>query len=352
MELTVGLRGMGMYTPDFPNRQSLLDASIEGCTGEIVKKVTRCDLPAQLTARDVRRMAALTKYAVLAAEDAVGGIDFSGETSGLYMGLTHGTTGLFCEFHDYLFDYGPEMGSPNAFSNGVTNAALGAVSRYLQITGGGVTLVGYEDIGLAVLNHAVTAIESGRFSTCLVGAAEEYASDIENAYFQAQWLHPDKPEYLPWTNDSAHKASLAVSEGAAFVVIEKPSDQTPWLYSPVESLDAFNTKVDCIVCGASGGKQDLYEMRAILKYAQRHALRLPLVYSKALFGELFAVSPLLSTILAAGIISGHIPLPAYAHHPDFSGITSSAPAEDLRSALILSGNRSGEVSAGYIRRAA
>lgn len=349
LRASVKLSGIGLITPALRQVSKLAQV----CTRAPLSPGTRVEQvppPAEITARKLRREAHLSRLALYAAHQALAA---AGEELNLsiVMGLTHGSTSCFTEFHDLLLDYGPEMASPNAFSGGVTTAPLGAVSQHLGVRGGGVTVVGYENCGLDALIQAAHAILDRRVPACLVGAAEEYSPLVQQVYARQGWFSGEPPEALPAVLDAGASppTGFGASEGSVFFVAAQQdlSERAPGcLFYPVEEPERFDGQADLIISGAGGGPQDAAELRA-LEHVLHHQRRPPpVLFSKCFFGETFAVGPLLSAALAWDILQNGSAYPLYPLHPNLLQHRSeqSWPTE-VRRVLVLAGSRSGEVSA-------
>ncbi|MBD3242789.1 MAG: hypothetical protein GF331_19510, partial [Chitinivibrionales bacterium] len=198
----VAIHGIGVVGPSVCAPEELAAASVSDAA--IAKETTRLPPPEGMTARDMRRLARLTRLALYAADRAAIQANLGERQSGIYVGLTHGTADYLREFHDYLFDYGPEMASPNAFSNGVTNAPLGSISLHRTLTDGGVTLVGMETGGMEALHHAAAKLHDHTHDVCIAGATEEYSPIVESVYHRVGWYRGDRPATLPcpWEDGS------------------------------------------------------------------------------------------------------------------------------------------------------
>jgi len=347
MRNSVALLGIGIITP-------------RGCGVECLRTVPEGAVPAEatdipppegMTARDQRRQARLTRLALYAADGAAAQAGVRGRDAGVYMGLTHGTATFLKEFHDYLFDYGPEMASPNAFSNGVTNAPLGAISLQMKLTDGGATLVGIETCGLEVLNHAAGKVLDGTHGLCFAGAAEEYSTIVDDVYGRLGWYRGEETPYLPCPYEEGSRRGCGLSEGSVVCVLG-PADSADGLgYTPVRDLRSLPARTDLVISGAGGGPQDTYELEALRRLAQSIGRPVPILFSKKHCGETFAVGGLLSLAIAWDILRNRAAYPAAELHPALAGPCPGAfdPAA-VRSVLVLSCSREGGFAAGLLSR--
>lgn len=357
---TVAITGIGIITPAIYDISDI-DSYCKSVPDTLPKKVGKIPPPSEMNARELRRMAPLTKLALYATDKLFRESTINRDSCGLYIGLTHGTTSLLKEFHDYLFDYGPSMVSPNAFSNGVTNAPLGAVSKYNGLTQGGGTLVGYENCGLLTLNQAAFSIVNGIYECCCAGAAEEYSQLVEEAYKKIEWYddNVEKPEYLPYpqNNSASHRKALNLSEAGVFFNLTKPenvpdkSDNNYCFYCPIDDLDSFNEEVDIIISGAGAGPQDEYELKALSLILPRLDLPTGILFSKPFFGETFAPGSLLSSAIAWDILINKKNFPSFPLHAQLKeGTANISEIIDIKRILVIAASRDGEVTAGLFSK--
>jgi len=296
-------------------------------------------------------MARLTRFALFAAEEACrnAGAAHRGDC-GLVVGLTHGTTSFLQEFHDYLFDYGPQMASPSAFSNGVTNAPLGAVSKLCGLTAGGATLVGCESCGMQVLHHAACAIADGDFGWCCAGAAEEYSQLVADVYARLGWFGGELPGCLPCSRPGT---AFPQSEGSVFLVLSRAQEAPArgCYFSPIGSIEELEGDVDVIISGAGGGPQDSFERQALAAALSRQDKAPLVLFPKCFFGETFAVGALLSGAMAWDILVNGTAYPAF---PLENALAPQAGSRTdfsaVRSVLVISAGRTGDVLAGVFNR--
>ncbi len=352
MNATVGIAGVGLIVPSGTLLSSLrTPAQQEGRGVRLVESVP--PIPG-VAANDMRRMSKLTRFSLFAASQAMAASGRGCQGTGLFVGLTHGSTANLIEFHDYLFDYGPDMASPNSFSNGVTNAPLSSVSSALKLTNGGTTILGYENNGLAVLAYCAQAIADSEYGACLAGSSEEYAAVVHDAYRACGWHGGQAPAYLPFPRDPGADTGLGVSEGSSFFVIEPMShftDTKPLCrFTPVD-LDEYKDGADAVVCGAGGGPQDGFELEALRRLAESNHKKEPaLVFSKPLFGESFGLGSMLSALVACDIVANGAIYPSFPLHPQLAGLFAPKQDGPAQSALVVAAGRNGQVSAGLFEK--
>lgn len=357
-DITAALTGVGIITPGIHD----ITAMAGWCgtkASALLKKVDTIPVPPGLNPKELRRMAPLTCLALHASHQALQGQDIDMNACGFFIGLTHGSTSFLKEFHDYLFDYGPQMASPNAFSNGVTNAPLGAISKSLGLTGGGGTLVGYEQCGMLVLDRAARLLAQGLFKTCCAGAAEEYAEIVEGAYKALHWYGGEKPAHLPFPPEKAsHTAGgFILSEASVFFFMTTIADalraapKKYCLFSPVAGIAAFDEPVDLIISGAGGGPQDASELSALHCILSSQKKPPALIFSKPFFGETFAAGALLSSAIAWDILVNGRPYPSFPAHPSLQEKISDTPDfAAIKSILVVAASRDKQVLAGLFTK--
>ncbi len=352
---TAAIIGMGIITPEIHEMADLPRAcSSLNCT--IKQNVEQIPTPQGMNIRSLRRTARLTHLALYAADKAAQHAGVKGQNGSLYVGLTHGSTSLLQEFHDYLFKYGPRMASPNAFSNGVTNAPLGAISKQLGLTHGGGTLVGYETCGMDILHFAAEALDHGISQLCIAGAAEEFSPFIADTYAQCNRYNGVSPPHLPQPL-SANKADTGflLSEAGIFFVLSsieyaEQLNRTDFcLFTPVDSLNDGLQEIDIIISGAGGGPQDVFELKALSTFLSRRKKPAGILFSKCFFGETAAAGPLLSSAMAWDILINKTVYPAFPVHPSLKQYTTAiTDVTDIGKVLVISASRDGDISAGVL----
>ncbi len=349
--------------PSFSHKRSLFSQFLEKNRGDIAQCYETLPSPESLNNKEFRRMSRLTRLAVTAADKIPLSTTADTMNCGLSIGITHGSTSLLTKFLDYLFDYGPEMASPNAFSNGVTNATLGAVSRHLGIDKEGITIMGEENCGILALEHAWEEIRSGMYEVCLTGCSEEYSDKVDRVYQKLGWFGGKNiPEALPFLpeNQNETPVSLCLSEGSAFFLVTTPenaSSTTPETGFTVEFIDDSDSvdpenQIDLIISGASGGPQDRYEFKEIKKVAESLKTAPGLLFYKVYTGENFAVSSMIGILTAMDIISHKEPVPVSSCiHPKLKNdIDTEKRADQIHSVLLTSCTRHGESSLVIIKK--
>jgi 3-oxoacyl-(acyl-carrier-protein) synthase len=306
---------------------------------------------------DLRRMSKLTRYTIFAAHQAMTACASPIDKAGLFVGLTHGSTSLLAEFHDYLFDYGPDMASPNTFSNGVTNAPLSSVSAFLKVKDGGTTFLGHEDGGSDLLNYCCHSITDGDYQACCAGATEEFSEIVNGAYGQCGWYSLQQPPHLPFPMKNGDgKTGFGVSEGSGFVILESVDRVTcrgakPLCYYTPVNIESEEMDADVVVSGAGAGPQDSYELDTLKLLGKRIRGKKPaLLFSKPMLGESFALGSMLSSCMAIDMITNAAPYPSFAFHPEIKEYFSAETIVPAQKVLVVSCARNGQVSAGMISR--
>lgn len=352
--MPVAIHGIGVIGP---SARSPHDLSSAETADAIAKETTQVPPPEGMTARDMRRLARLTRLALYAADQAAQQAGLGDRQAGIYVGLTHGTADYLKEFHDYLFDYGPEMASPNAFSNGVTNAPLGSISLHRKLTDGGVTLVGMETGGMEALHHAATKLHDRTHDLCFVGATEEYSSIVESVYHRVGWYRGGSPAVLPCPCEDGSTTGFGVSEGSVFCVMSRPDERLggspPCVFTPIEDCGDLPVAPDLIVCGAGGGPQDCYELEALTRILSGAEAPVPVLFPKSFIGETFAVGPLFSLAVAWDILMNAGRYRPYPVHGSIAArVAGDYDAKRVSTVLVVSSNREGLTLAGLLERGA
>jgi 3-oxoacyl-(acyl-carrier-protein) synthase len=350
MDQSVSILGLGLITPAVSDVAALAAA----CRGGSVapRQVVGVPPPLGMSLRDQRRQAHLTRLALYAADRATDMAGCRGRNAGIYVGLTHSTCAFLKEFLDYLYDYGPEMASPNAFSNGLANAPLGAVSLHHKLTQGGATMVGIEPCGMEVLCHAASKVLDRTHDLCYAGATEEYSALVDAVYRRVGWYGGERPPHLPARGSAERSEGFGVSEGSVFFVLGPARNDSACLFTPVDDPASFEGTVDLIVSGAGGGPHDGQELAALQQLLPRLGRTVPLVFTKPFFGETFAVGPLLSAAVAWDILINGAAYPLYSVNPALAELTRPGydPAA-VRSVLVVAAGRDGQVSCGLFTAA-
>jgi hypothetical protein len=299
---------------------------------------------------DMRRMSKLTRFTLFAARRALLSAAVQPSGTGLFVGLTHGPTSHLVEFHDYLFDYGPDMASPNSFSNGVTNAPLSSVSAFLKLTTGGTTILGYENNGLDVLNYCGQSLADSEYGACLAGSSEEYSDVVHGAYRACGWFGEKAPTFLPCPRDNSPGPGLGISEGSAFAVLEPLSRNGArkplCCFSPV-NLEQYQGGADIVISGAGAGMQDLFELGLLERIARKNKGKKPaLLFSRPLFGETFGLGAMLSCLMACDIVANNAAYPPFPINPALKGSFDAQQHGPSQSVLVVAAGRNGQTSAG------
>jgi hypothetical protein len=318
MSASYRIGGIGLIAPEIDSLEQLRAAACIRTPGGAPKRVDSVPPPEGMTPREQRRMAHLTKLALCAA-DRCGKMDpFTEERTGLYVGVTHGPTGFLKEFHGYLFDYGPEMCSPNAFSNGLSNAPLGAVSHVMNIRGGGFTLVDFENCGLRALAIAAIDLDLGIYDGCCVGAVEEYSELVEQVYGEkGLYRGHDKVSSLP----SPATTGFGVSEGSVFISLKSGTASSGGCgYQPVDDPLRLAIKADIIISAAVAAPNDARELEHLIALRSKGHGAKGVLFPKAFLGETFGASTLFALAAGYDIIVNHAEYPQLPVHPELGAM--------------------------------
>jgi 3-oxoacyl-(acyl-carrier-protein) synthase len=352
MKTPFGITGAGLIIPSGTGIEALRRRSMPMVSGT-ARRIEAVPAIEGIARNDLRRMSRLTRYSIFAAHQALSLYASPPDKTGLFVCLTHGSTSLLAEFHDYLFDYGPDMASPNTFSNGVTNAPLSSVSAFLKIKEGGTTFLGYEDAGGDTLDYCANSIADGEYHACCAGASEEFAEIVNGAYGQCGWYSVQPPPCLPFPMDRGDgKTGFGVSEGSAFVILESLDRMAargakPLCYYTPVNVESDDIEADVVVSGAGAGPQDPFELDVLKRLGKGMRGKKPaLVFSKPLYGETFALGSMLSSCMAIDMVANAAVYPSFALHPDIKEYFKSEMSLSAQKVLVVSCARNGQVSAG------
>lgn len=321
MEARVAVTGIGIIINNIIKYEQLQNLY----SPNIIKTIHQIPEIDSISKREMRRLSNQTCYALHAAVNAY---SMAGKpdtkNTGIFFTLTHSSTTLLCEFHDYLIKFGPRMASPNAFSNSVTNAPLAAVSNFLKIKKGGITLVSNKPGGLDALNTAANAILNNEYSNCIVGSSEEYSEIVESAYNKCGLYKNNKPDYLPYPQ-SKYVYGVPISEGSVFIMLESIENLEFKKIKPLCYIIPENHISDhnynTIISGAAAGPQDKHELVQLKKLTQNNNIS-NIIFPKIFFGESFALSPLLSVAMGISILNNKMDIPQYQLNKEL-GISSN-----------------------------
>jgi hypothetical protein len=339
----VAVTGIGVITSQAQSFESLIKNKISIWNKEN-KEVGSILPPEGLNSKELRRLSKLIRMAVSAADQSLRMANTSTDRMGTGVALTHGSTSYLAEFHDLMFTYGPDSASPSAFSNGVTNAPLSTISTMFKLTAGGVTFTGLESTGIEMLSFGADSILTNEYDAFLAGAAEEYSPVVEHIYSQLGWYNGTSPQFLPCEDTST--AGFGISEGSAFLVLETISEKSLSkaiaLYCPVSNKEEI-PKADLVLCGAGCGPQDLFEKNELLGIMKSSDPEIG--FTNSVFGSCFALSGLLSSVLACACISSRCNLLPYVNIS--SDLNIQHTKQPVSSVLITGAGRDGQVAKGY-----
>lgn len=338
----VAVTGIGIIAPTVTSFHQLTKESLSSLKRE--KMVQDVPVPEGQNSRELRRLSKLARMAVFASDQAIKMSMSPTSEMGIGVALSHGSTSYLAEFHDLMFSFGPDSTSPSAFSNGVTNAPLSIISTINKLTGGGITFTGFESAGIDILSFGAEAVLNGEYESFLAGAAEEYSPIIEQIYHRKNWFNGESPQFLP--KDSEDTNGYAISEGSAFLIFEKLTDNSIEralaLYSPVNS-EIEEVNCDLIISGAGGGPQDSFELEFLGKYLQKN--KTGVAFTNVIFGNCFALSGAYSAVLACACLHNRCNiLPKVNKHPKLDAIINDSVK--VSSVMVTGAGRDGQSAAG------
>ena len=292
MNKTLMIKGIGVITP---NIQAFNDMKTIGASfPQIIKKdILNIPDPIEIQKKELRQMSKLTRLCIFAAANAIKMTNLKDKHSvGLFLGLTHGSASFLKKFHDYFIDYGADLASPSAFSNGISSAPLSSISSIFQLTDGGTAFTGVENIGIELLNEAAFSIINNEYQSCLAGAAEEFSSIVEDVYRNIGWYNGESPLYLPSCQKRGKRnPGFSISEGSVFFFLESSKkisegENCYCFFSPIENLFNLRNSFDLIISGAGGGPQDIFELRLLKKVLSIQEKPVPVLFSKPFFDKI------------------------------------------------------------------
>jgi 3-oxoacyl-[acyl-carrier-protein] synthase II len=140
-----------------------------------------------LNARRVRRMSEQVKLqlaatAVACADAGIADVPAFAAQCGAVLGSTHGSTQYSVTYYGEIVRQGVVGANPMLFAEGVPNASSAHLSLMLGVKGACQTIIGTRTAGLDALRLAAARIAGGEWERAIVGAAEEHAPLIEEAY--------------------------------------------------------------------------------------------------------------------------------------------------------------------------
>jgi len=164
----------------------------------------------------MRRADRFSKMAVLAAHDAMDGIEIENlERVGIIFATAFGPHNTTFRFQDDIIDYGDGGVSPTVFSNSVHNAAVSYISRALGIKGPTWTVTGFRKPFEQAMQLAQAWLDEGRCDQVLLGAGDECGTVME-------YICSEK---LPIAADGKVAENAFVpGEGMAFFLVDGQRD--------------------------------------------------------------------------------------------------------------------------------
>jgi 3-oxoacyl-[acyl-carrier-protein] synthase II len=191
-EREVFITGVGVVLPGAIGNEALL-ARLENAIDAPAwdrpspPRITDAELEGLLVARRVRRMSEYVKLqlaaATVACRDArIDDVGAFAETCSAILGTTHGSATYSADYYGQIVRDGLIAANPMLFAEGVPNAAAAQLSLMLGIKGACQTIIGTRTSGLDALNLAAARIATGAWDRAIVGAGEEHADIVHQAY--------------------------------------------------------------------------------------------------------------------------------------------------------------------------
>jgi len=213
-----GVSGIGRITRFDPSR---VDA-------KVAAEIKNFDVTKYVEAKEARRMALFTQYAVAAAKQAwqdSGLADGSADPERVSVMLGNGIGGKEVDEEAYhtLFDRGPNRLSPMLIPKLIANEAAGNISIALNAKGAAHTVVTACASGTDALGIALDMIRSGRADVVIAGGTEatvtEYCVGGFCSMKALSTKYNDTPEKACRPFD-AGRDGFIMGEGAAILVLE------------------------------------------------------------------------------------------------------------------------------------
>ncbi len=312
------------------------------------------DIDAHLDDRRFRRAANISKYALVAVNQAIADAGivpaaWKGEEIGVVVGVTHGAINLTREFHSGFVKDGALSASPSLFSDSVLNAPAGNISIALGIKGAAHTVVGDSGAGINAVEFGLKVMKNMGLSVCIVAGAEELDPIVAQVYKGFGLLSPDgiRPFITP-------PSGFVPGEGAAGIVIEtkahalsrsariyagiKAALPPTWSASPFSEGGLSGLNEDTFVStGANGTQRDAFEasiLSGIFSSSRPQMKKAYLGNLKPLTGESFAASALMQVVQATLVLDKGI-VPPSTIRADVAWATMNEVAEQRPLAMAL-----------------
>lgn len=236
MMTPVLVSGIGLLSP-FGNTVSALMAGLMG-DGPVFQPVSYPHLPEGsagfVSAGHVhrpdfpkmKRLPNVSQFAFAACVDALvdAGLDVGPDNChriGLFFGTTNGASHATQMIYDTLYLKGPRLVEPSLFQETVFNASVAHISIALGIKGPSLAFPGCICSGGYAIETAMMYLQAGLIDYALVGGADEYSALVHQSFSHTRLLARDPGRRSVPLDRHCH--GMRVSEGAAFVVLEKPS---------------------------------------------------------------------------------------------------------------------------------
>jgi 3-oxoacyl-[acyl-carrier-protein] synthase II len=351
----VFITGIGMVLPGAMSNEAVLaqlNRSGSAAWEKEWPRVEDAELEGLLNARRVRRMSEYVRLQLAAAALAVrdAGVEKDAgffENCSAILGTMHGSATYSLTYYEQIVREGIEAANPMLFAEGVPNAGSAQLSLMLGIKGACQTIIGTRTSGLDALGLAAARIASGVWDRAIIGAAEEKADILQQAYQHCR-LAATGNASAPFGEENG----FVLGSGAVAMVLESQNSidsrggrsrarVIDWQSGAGEPKNLGRTmaerlkqlgRADVAIASACGTWIDRAELGAIK--ASECSSRISAIYGQA--PELFSAGPLLG--LAATILQRRAPGTAFGDSAesvesvislasDFSGCASAAKVE-------------------------
>ncbi|MFD7716872.1 beta-ketoacyl-[acyl-carrier-protein] synthase family protein [Streptomyces sp. NPDC059814] len=239
----IAVTGLGMITPAGNDTESTWDGvcagvspartvpALAGCAIDFACTVDGIDLDAAVGRRTAFRMGRYTKFAVLAAREAVAdsGLDpggWDGSRVAVVVGTSSGGSAGLTDQALVLERRGPEATSPSGILLTIPNMPAAEIAIEMGATGPSLAPCTACSSGITALSVARDLLVTGQCDLAIAGATESTLFPIAMTGFARSGAaaHADGDLSRLSRPFAADRAGLVMGEGAAVMVLERAAD--------------------------------------------------------------------------------------------------------------------------------
>ena len=237
----VVVTGLGAVTPIGDDARSTWEAAVAGRSGidfirsfdasgfpvRVAAEVRDFEPPANVAAKDARRLDRNVLFAVAAANEAVGDASLDGAYDAARVGVLLGTAigGIIgiAEQHETLLERGPDRVSPYFIPSVLPDSASGQIALTHGLRGPNYAPVSACATGSTAVGEAADVIRRGDADAVLAGGAEACIHPLILAGFCAMRGLVAEEEHPPRASRpfDATRAGFVMGEGACVLVLEE-----------------------------------------------------------------------------------------------------------------------------------